>query len=377
MNSAPRETVLQFGTGKFLRAFADLFIHERNQSGTAARGVVAIQSTGSERAKQFNSSGGSYQVAVRGLSEGRQVDRVVEVRSVRRAISAQEDWQAVLSLARSEPLDLIVSNVTEAGYALDPADGPRDAPPRSFPAKLTSVLAVRFEAGLPGPTILPCELLEHNGERLRRLVLDQAARWGLSGPSIEWIGGACAWRNTLVDRIVSAPRPDDPMARRDPLFAVAEPFALWLIEGLAPVAGLELHPAVERVDALEPYYLRKVRILNGAHTALVAKARPLGFETVRQAVLDPGVGRWLERLLFDEIVPTLEGRTDRPGQFARQCLERFANPFLDHRLADIALAHGTKLQTRLMPTYREFQTRFGRVPLLLREILQASDDSAA
>ncbi len=267
--------------------------------------------------------------------------------------------------------------MTEAGYALDPADGPRDVPPRSFPAKLTAVLTARFEAGLPGPTILPCELLEKNGARLRGLVLDQAARWGLSRPLIEWIGGACGWRNTLVDRIVSAPRPDDPMAQCDPLFAVAEPFALWLIEGSAPLAGLESHPAVERVDALEPYYLRKVRILNGAHTALVAKARPLGFETVRQAVLDPAIGRWLERLLFDEIVPTLEGRTDRPEPFARQCLERFANPFLDHRLADIALAHDTKLQTRLMPTLREFQTRFGRVPLLLREILQASDDSAA
>jgi tagaturonate reductase len=377
MNSARDETVLQFGTGRFLRAYADLFIHERNESCAAAHGVVAIQSTGSERARQFNASGGSYHVAVRGLTEGRQVDRVVEVRSVRRAISAQEDWQAVLSLARSEPLELIVSNVTEAGYALDPADGLRATPPRSFPAKLTAVLAARFEAGLLGPTILPCELLEQNGERLRGLVLDQAARWGLSRPLIEWIGGACAWRNTLVDRIVSAPRPDDLMAQRDPLFAVAEPFALWLIEGSAPVAGLERHPAVQRVDSLESYYLRKVRILNAAHTALVAKARPLGFETVRQAVLDPGIGRWLERLLFDEIVLTLEGRTDRPEQFARQCLERFANPFLDHRLADIALAHDTKLQTRLAPTFREFQTRFGRVPLLLSEILQASDDSAA
>jgi len=377
MDSAASETVLQFGTGKFLRAFSGLFIHETNESGSAARGVAVIQSTGSERARQFNASGGSYHVAVRGLSDGRQVDRTVDVRSVRRAISAQEDWQAVLSLARSKPLDLIVSNATEAGYALDPADGPRDAPPRSFPAKLTAVLTARFEAGLPGPTILPCELLEKNGERLRRLVLDQASRWGLSGPLIDWIGGACAWRNTLVDRIVSAPRPDDPTAQRDPLFAVAEPFALWLIEGSAPVAGLELHPAVQRVDALEPYYLRKVRILNGAHTALVAKARSLGFETVRQAVLDPEIGRWLERLLFAEIVPTLAGRPARPAQFARQCLERFANPFLDHRLADIALAHDTKLQTRLAPTLREFQTRFGRVPLLLSDVLQASDDSAA
>jgi tagaturonate reductase len=121
---------------------------------------------------------------------------------------------------------------------------------------------------------------------------------------------------------------------------------------------------------LEPYYLRKVRILNGAHTALVAKARPLGFETVRHAVLDPAIRAWLERLLFGEIVPTLEGRTDRPDEFARQCLERFANPFLDHRLADIALAHDAKLRSRLLPSCREFQTRFQRMPDLLAEVLQ-------
>jgi len=372
MDGGDRETVLQFGTGKFLRAFADLFLHEMNESGAAAHGVVALQSTGSDRARQFNASGGCYHVAVRGLTEGRQVDRMVEVRSVHRALSAQGDWQEVLAIGRSDSLALIVSNATEAGYALDPADGPGGAPPRSFPAKLLAVLAARFEAGLPGLTILPCELLEQNGRRLCRLVLDQAARWGLSGPLIDWLGGACQWRNTLVDRIVSAPQSDDPMAPCDPLFAVAEPFALWLIEGGASVAGLERHPAVQRVDALEPYYLRKVRILNGAHTALVAKARPLGFETVRQAVLDPEIGRWLERLLFDEIVPTLEGRTDRPELFARQCLERFANPFLDHRLADIALAHATKLRTRLVPTYQEFQARFGRPPELLGEILQES-----
>ena len=126
---------------------------------------------------------------------------------------------------------------------------------------------------------------------------------------------------------------------------------------------------MQQVDRLEPYYLRKVRILNGAHTALVAKAMPLGFTTVRQAVLDPEIGGWLRRLLFEEIVPVLEGRTEDPEPFARQTLERFANPFLEHRLADIALHHDVKLQTRLAPTYHEFIERFGREPPLLAEIV--------
>jgi tagaturonate reductase len=132
---------------------------------------------------------------------------------------------------------------------------------------------------------------------------------------------------------------------------------------------LEAHPAIERVQRLEPYYLRKVRILNGAHTALVAKAMPLGFQTVRQAMLDPQIGQWLRRLVFEEIVPVLEGRTEGPEQFARQTLERLANPFLEHRLADIALAHEVKLQTRLVPTYNEFIEHFGRQPPLLAGIV--------
>jgi len=389
-------TVLQFGTGKFLRAFADLFAHELISSPplapTQSATIVAVQSTGSGRVEQLNASGGRYRVAVRGLQNGREVDQIVEVASVRQALAAQIDWPKILDAARSESLAAIVSNTTEAGYALDPvgvarserSDGRGEPPsspttpfavhsrsdcPRSFPAKLLAVLEARFEAGRSGVNILPCELLEQNGDRLRDLVISQAAQWNVSQSLVLWLQEACVWRNTLVDRIVSAPCSDDPLATRDPLFAVAEPFALWLIEGTQPPPVFGAHPAVQAVEVLQPYYLRKVRILNGAHTALVAKAWPLGFETVRQAALDVDIGRWLERLLFEEIVPTLEGRADRPDEFARQCLERFANPFLEHRLADIALAHDTKLRTRLVPTWHEFRARFGRAPELLGEVL--------
>jgi tagaturonate reductase len=211
--------------------------------------------------------------------------------------------------------------------------------------------------------------LEGNGGRLLGLVVEQAKRWNLPGELVEWVRGECRWHDALVDRIVSAPSPQDALARSDPLFAVAEPFALWLIEGSTSPGPLAEHRAVELVERLEPYYLRKVRILNGAHTALVAKARPMGFETVREAVLDPEVGAWLRALLTEEIVPALEGRTDRPEQFALDTLERFANPFLDHRLADIALHHDVKMQTRLAPTIEEFRERFGREPRLLSEIV--------
>jgi len=369
MCSQHAETVLQFGTGRFLRAFADLFVHELGQRGCAVGKIVVLQSTGRDRAELLNRQGGRYHVAIRGLLEGRMVDRVVEVHSISRALAAETDWPHVLEAAQSAALATVVSNTTEAGYELDPQDSPQASPPGSFPAKLLAVLKARFDSGLPGLAVLPCELLEHNGERLRRLVLEQAERWGLSGQLREWICGECRWCDTLVDRIVSAPRPDDPLAAVDPLSAVAEPFALWLVQGRACAPGLCEHPAVRAVENLEPYYLRKVRILNGAHTALVAKAQPLGLTTVREAALDPVVGPWLRALVFDEIVPTLAGRTDAPDEFARQTLERFANPFMDHRLADIAIHHEVKLRTRLLPTYEEYRERFGRSPRLLREVL--------
>ncbi|HID75546.1 MAG TPA: altronate dehydrogenase [Planctomycetaceae bacterium] len=359
-------TVLQFGTGKFLRAFADLFIHELNEGRAAAGRVVAVQSTGTERAEQLNRQGGRYRVAIRGREAGRLVDRVVEVQSISRALAASKEWPEVLEVARLDSLELVISNATEAGYAVDSIDRPADAPPRSFPGKLLQVLKARYEAGLPAVTVLPCELLEQNAVRLSGLVLRLAGIWGLAVDLVDWIHNACRWSNTLVDRIVATPAPDDPLAA-DPLAAVAEPFALWLVEGHPGPVGD--HPSVDTVDDLGPYHLRKVRILNGAHTALVAKAMPMGIQTVRQAVEDPRIRPWLESLLFEEIVPVLEGRTEQPEPFARTVLERFANPFLEHRLADIALHHDVKLRTRLAPTRDEFRRRFGRRPPILEEIL--------
>ncbi len=363
------ESILQFGTGRFLRGFVDLFVHELRQTDAAVGQVAVVQSTDSRRARLINDRGGRYHVAIRGLINGRTIDRTIEVTSIARAIVAAEDWPAALALARDDSLRTIVSNTTEAGYALAHESDAADAPPISFPAKLLRILQARFEADGRPLTILPCELLDDNADRLRQLVGEQADRWQVDRKLLEWMDSECRWCNTLVDRIVSAPKDDDPIAAEDPLMAVAEPFALWLIEGDLSGCELSAHTAVKNVDQLAPYGLRKVRILNGAHTALVAKAMPLGLETVRQAVADPRVAPWLESLLFEEIVPTIDERTDDAEAFARDVLERFANPFLDHRLADIALHQDAKIQTRLMPTVEEYRRQFGRSPKLLGEVV--------
>jgi tagaturonate reductase len=266
-------------------------------------------------------------------------------------------------------LRVILSNTTEKGYDLDPADGPGDAPPRAFPAKLLAVLRERYEAGLPGVTVVPCELRERNADLLLGLVRQLAHEWKLVEEFRSWLESSCYWLNTLVDRIVTGAPQEHPLLAQDALLAVCEPYALWAIQE-KPGADLFLrHPRVVWTADVQPYFLRKVRILNGAHTALVIKARPRGFTTVRGAVSDPELGPWLERLLFEEVVPVLRGRVEGPEAFARDVLERFRNPFLEHQLADIAAHHPAKVQVRLLPTRDEYRQKFGKSPPLLDEVL--------
>jgi tagaturonate reductase len=367
------ETVLQFGSGKFLRAFADLFIDQANKAGQNVGRIVVVQSTGEARAEALNRQGGRYHVLVRGLENGVTVDRVEDVESVSRAVVAARQWDEILGVARSPELRLVISNTAEVGYTLDPADRLEDRPPRSFPAKLLQVLQARFDAGRPGLTILPCELHENNADMLLNLVLQLADSWRLASEFKDWLRAGCSWRNTLVDRIVVNKPAAHSLLERDALLSVAEPFAFWGVEiKEGGRGGVFKHPAILTTTDVKPYFLRKVRILNAAHTAMACKALPRGIATVREAVVDPDIAGWLDRLLFDEIVPTLEGRVAGAETFARQVLERFRNPFLDHQFKDIAAYHDAKVRIRLIPTRDEFVAKFGRVPPLLDEAITAS-----
>ena len=185
----------------------------------------SARTTGGQRAAALARTGGRFHVAVRGILDGRRVDRVEQVECVRSALAAADRWPDVLAAARDPLLTTIVSNTTEAGYAPCDDDRPDDAPPRSFPAKLLRVLLERRAARLPAPTILPCELLPANADTLCDCVVEQACRWAIPAASVDWVVGACQWRNTLVDRIVGSLAAGDPLAARDPLACVAEPYA--------------------------------------------------------------------------------------------------------------------------------------------------------
>lgn len=364
------ETILQFGAGNFLRAFADLFVAQVNRSAATAVGkIVVVQSTDRHRADALNAAQGRYQVAIQGFADGRVVNEVEMVDSISRALHAGTQWAEVRAFAKSPDLRWIFSNTTEAGFALDERDVEFTADPvapHSFPAKLLDVLLTRHAAGLPAPTVVPCELIEQNGQKLRALVLTQAVRWQVAPSTVAWLTDAVSWVDNLVDRIVPGAPAEHPLKATDPLLLSAEPFAFWGVQGTGPFFQ---HPTVTLTTDLTPYYLRKVRILNGAHTALVAHAMPLGLKTVRECLEHAEIGPWLHRVLFEEIVPVIADRAPEAEAFARATLDRFRNPFLNHQLSSIALNHEAKVKTRLLPTLADYQARFGKPAPLLSEAL--------
>lgn len=364
------ETILQLGAGRFLRAFVDRFVQEANDAGQNVGRVVVVQSTAGRRAELLSNQPEGYQVLVRGYQEGQLIERIDKVRSISRALSAASQWPDVLALAVSPALRFIVSNATEAGYVSDPADRVDSAPPSSLAGKLTQILYRRFQQACGPVTLLPCELIERNATRLKELVLAQIKAWGLPAEFELWASKQCVWLNNLVDCIVTNGPPDHPLAARDPLLVCAEPYTLWAIEKpTRQEVQLFDHPAIRIVDDLDPYYLRKVRMLNGAHTAMVGKF--LGqFETVQALLADRAALRWTRDLVYEEIVPTLAYRLRGVAEFADETFDRMRNPHLQHRLADIAMHHAEKVRVRLLPTKQEYESLFGRPPRHLVEAMQ-------
>lgn len=364
-------TILQVGTGRFLRAFIGAFAHETPGSPR----IVAVETTGSGMAARLTAQGCAYHLVVRGLRDGRRVEEMTRITSMARAIDARDAWEDVIAAACDPDLRAIVSNVTEAGYApdADPALPPSLA---SWPAKLLALLLVRDAAGLPPVPVIPCELVERNGERLRARVREEAELRGTDPARIDRIVSATPWGITLIDRIVTASPITLPDGSTDPLAVIAEPFATWYValpDGHRPPI---VHPSVFHVPDVEPYALRKIRILNGAHSALLARCRGTGAVYVREAMELPGIAAWLEALLLEEIVPALGDRIEDGEAFALAVLERFRNPFLDHRFADIEVNHQAKLAIRLVPTVAEHRARFGRDPERLVAILAAEGVTA-
>jgi tagaturonate reductase len=357
------EKAVQFGTGAFLRGFVDAFIDEANARGQFNGRVVLVGSTGSGRDRAFAEQDGLYTLVNRGLVNGVPQESRRIVGAVSRALSAVDEWDAVLSVARQPQLEVVFSNTTEVGIALDESDEADATPPRSFPGKLTRFLYERARtfafAPSKGVVVVPCELIEHNGDALRQVVLQLADRWGYEPGFARWIEAAVPFCNTLVDRIVPG-APADAEANqlaatlgyRDDLLTTAEEFRQFVIEAddatiarLSFVAGT---PGIIVTRDVAPYRQRKVSMLNGAHTVSVSVALLAGCTTVLEAMRHPQVGAFVRHVLLDEIVPVVDAPDAEP--FAHAVLERFENPYIRHALVDITLHGTTKLRVRIVPT---------------------------
>jgi tagaturonate reductase len=372
------EKVVQFGTGAFLRGFVDYFIDEANRDGRFNGRIVAVSSTGSSRDAALNAQDGLYTLAIRGVEAGESREQYRVVSSISRAISARDSWSDVLTLARDPRIELVISNTTEIGIVLDEGDEYSANPPRSFPGKLTRFLAERaaafdYDPG-GGLIILPCELNDENGARLRVIVRQLSERWALDSRFDRWLLDNVLFCNTIVDRIVPGIPRDEECAQlaaslgyRDDLLTTCEPYAFFGIEGderlRARLGFIGEDTRIETTLDIRPYRRRKVRILNGGHTIVAPVALLAGLETVRDACEDERVGRFLRRAIFDEIVPTV----DVPGaeRFALDVMDRFANPHIRHALVGITLYGGAKLRTRVVPTILEYHARLGRAPASL------------
>ncbi|RED61808.1 tagaturonate reductase [Cohnella lupini] len=377
--------VLQVGEGNFLRGFADWMIHVCNRQGLFNGGVAVTQPrpSGKPHLDQLKAQQGVYSLLVRGIREGKRVEEREQICVFSRMIDPYSEWESFLELADGPDLEFVISNTTEAGLAYQYAEWNAETDIPSFPGKLTAFLYRRYNkfAGDPsrGLVHLPCELLERNGERLRETVLRHADDWSLPDAFKQWVNDSNRFLNTLVDRIVTGYPTDEAeelfaeWGYADPLLTTSEPYYFWAIQGereleeRLPLASAGLN--VAWVEDLVPYQQRKVRILNGTHTMMAAIGLVNGLREVREALEHPAWGPKFIRGLFEEIVPVLQLDRNEMTAYANETLERFRNPFIKHKLADIAMNSLSKWKVRLLPSLKAYIERTGQLPPVLTESL--------
>ena len=373
LENAP-EKVMQFGEGNFLRAFVDYFFDIANEKADWNGKVVLVQPIAQGLTEYINNQQGLYTLYLRGSQNGEKVDEKRVISSVSRCLNPYTEWDKVLELAKSDDLEIIVSNTTEAGIVHDNDSAFDQVPPTSFPAKLTRVLYERFTAGKPGLVILSCELIDNNGKELQKCVNQYIDDWKLSEDFRKWVNEQNTFCSTLVDRIVPGRIRDPKEVERlnaangyeDPLTDVGEVFGVWVIEG---PDGLEDKLPFKRagvnvmvVPDVTPYKKRKVRILNGAHTGFVLGAYLAGYDIVRDCMHDEVLLGFMNRMLYEEVIPTLPLDKEDCRQFAAAVQDRFNNPFVNHELMSISLNSTSKWRARNMPTLLDYVGQMGALP---------------
>jgi len=371
--------IMQFGEGNFLRAFVDWIIQDLNDNGAINASVAVVQPMPMGRVAELAVQDGLYTVRLEGIDGGKTVkkSRVIDV--IGDCINPFTEYERFLKYGESEDLQVIVSNTTEAGIAVDPTDTDFSACPKSYPGKLLALLKRRYEYFKgdkdKGLCIVPCELIDNNGDELYRCLTELAVINGFDKKFIEWLKTANHFTSTLVDRIVPGyPRAEIDAIREETGYidnnvVKGEIFHLWVlkkepvVQKVFPADGTGLN--VIFADDIKPYKQRKVKILNGSHTAMVPVAYLSGIDTVGEAVNDPVIGKFVHDFVFNEVNPTINLPADQMTAFANSVIERYKNPFIRHELMSIALNSTTKFRTRLLPTLEDYVKIKGELPLHL------------
>ena len=362
------EKIIQFGEGGFLRGFFDWMLAKINEKSDFNGSSVVVQPIETGMCDTLTAQNCVYTHLVRGV-EGVEISKIDVIS---RCVKPYENFDSYLALAENKSFRFIVSNTTESGITFSPEDKITDAPPKTFPAKLTLLLKRRYELSLGGFIFLPCELIDRNGDCLKECILKYAKLWNLGDGFIRWINEENIFTNTLVDRINTGyPKEEDiSLGYEDKMINTSEFFHLWVIEtdfdveAELPFSKANLNVIVTP-NMLERYRTRKVRILNGAHTSLVAHALLSGFETVKECVDDEKMNEHIRKCVFDEIIPTLDLPKEELTLYAESVLTRFKNPYIKHYLASISLNSVSKFKVRVLPSILEYEKRFGVAPKTL------------
>jgi tagaturonate reductase len=371
--------VLQFGGGNFLHAFADWMIDLMNEKTSFNGNIEIVQPLRKGRGSAQNHQENLYHVSINGIQNGNIVADTRLITCIVGTIHPYDEFDKLLKSAENPHVEFIISNTTESGISFNSSDQNPEVPSESFPGKLTSLLYHRFKhfrgAHEKGLTILPCELIENNALTLKKIILQYIELWNLPMEFKNWIVRSNYFYNTLVDRIVPGFPKDiiqdiqQKIGYDDQHVVMAEPFYFWAIEAPESLArsfpGKESGLDIKFVDDLTPYRVRKVRILNGAHTAMVPVAYLNGLKMVRESINDPLIGRFIKDAVFHEIIPSLEIKDNEIHLFANDVIERFQNPFIKHELSSIALNSISKFKVRVLPSILSYIEREKKLPARL------------
>jgi tagaturonate reductase len=373
--------VLQFGEGRFIRAFLDYFIEVANHQGLFNGRAIVIQPRRADKVARINAQDGLFTLCSQGLRNNAKIQEFMINSSIKEAIAAKTEWNETLKLVEIPSIQIIASNTTEAGLVYDPDDQLQNDPPESFPGKLTAMLYHRYEFfdgdKNRGLMMLPLELVENNGVILKQIVLKLAKRWNLEDAFIEWLTGANNFYKCIVDRIVTGyPKAQElsqfqeKLGYEDNFFNIAELYHSWIIEADEKLqttipfdeAGLN----VQFVSSIKNYFLRKVRILNGAHTSMVPIAYLSGKDSVKESIDDSLINIYIRNLLANEVIPFIDLPKDDLLSYRDTIIERFRNPFLEHKLLTISLYQSSKMRLRVLPSILAYyQAHKSPPPLLL------------